>query len=146
MSMNDFSYLGYKYNEFSFLIPKENANFFDQNSIFGVRDYILDGHVIEISLNPSNRNKNDVGYCYQAKTDILPLEKQTEDSIGILKVVLLNKNDEIVERHEVNMMELDNSHVIDLLLGTIIDLHHKKFGPGPHESPKARTKKPSLKR
>lgn len=141
--MDNFVYKGYKYNDISYAIPEEYQQFFNHGSPLGLRNYVLDGHEIQVMFNPTNKSVDDLDYYYAAKAKLLPESEQTDKNIGSLTVLQLNQNDERVKMKTLTMSEMDNSHILDLLVGQIIDMHAKTFGQGPYAE---KTTKKALKK
>ena len=125
--MQDFTHRGYLYSGFTFGIVDESAY---KEGPLGIRNYILAQKELQIFFKEDNRAPTDDGTYYAVKAELYDSPKK--DSIGNLHVLQLNKNDEVMQRKSVAMLELDNSHAVDLVLGEVIDLHHRSFGIGPH--------------
>lgn len=139
-----FIFLGYSYDKMVVHLPEEAFDAMKKAPHSGlfVRNYVLDGNQISLSFNQENTPKEGADYWYGVKAEVLPVHEQTDETIGKVTIRQMNEKDEMVKESVATLVELDNSHVMDLVYGEIIRLHQLKFGNGPFARPNPKPTQP----
>lgn len=102
-----------------------------------LRNHALAGGVVHVLIGESNRVPNDPGFFYAFKCKTLPDLKGDEDVIGTITIHRLTESYDVVSKRELDLEELDNSHLLDRIRGEILNWHAQTCGPGPAELAKA---------
>lgn len=132
-----FIFLGYSYDKMVIHLPDEAFEKIQKSRHSGlfVRDFVLDGNQVSISFNPENTPAEGANYWYGVKAEVLPVNEQTDETIGKVIIRQMNEKDEMVKESVATLVELDNSHIMDLVYGEVIRIHQMKFGNGPFARP-----------
>lgn len=134
----DINVRGYSYNGVSFSVTEDMPSDIlekikGKGSVPGLhlRDYVLDGGEIHMTLSDANRVESDPGYWYAAKCERWSLEKQTEDRVGTILLRQMSVDDKPRKTIELALEDLDNGHILDRLIGETLNFHADTVGPGP---------------
>lgn len=100
-----------------------------------LRDYVLGGGEIHMSLSDDNRVPSDPGYWYASKCNMWPKSKQTNDRIGVIVLRQLDAQGNPRQTIELDLEDLDTAHILDRLRGEALELHAQTCGPGPRAKP-----------
>lgn len=140
---------GYRYSDLNFFLPlslsQEVRDSIDNAGALAglrLRDYVLDGGRVGIDLGETNRSPDQPEFWYSAQCKTLPPEQQTDDTIGSITLNRHSSDGVVVQTQELNLEELDNSHILDRLRSAAIEFHTEIMGQGPHATGPKRKPKP----
>lgn len=104
-----------------------------------LREFGLDGGEIHINLLDGNRAANDQGVWYASKCVVDPKAQAKGGTgpnhrIGDLLIKQMGADYQEMRLVELDLEELDNSHLIDRIVSAVLRLHAETFGPGPYSA------------
>lgn len=132
MGFSDINVDGYRYADVKFTaIADTEENVGKSLNSLELRDFGLEGGEIHLALDPTNRPATDPGVWYAIKCTQEDANIE-DDRIGTLHIKQFSPDDQEVKAVALPLEGLDESHLLDRIVGKCLHLHAESFGSGPH--------------